>query len=640
MRKIGFCGPIVDSATAWCFAKASENCVLLRQGFGARSKKISPSSSNKRMKPLIFISALFLFSCSAEEDKDIAISDELKWLPFDEEIYFRAKDESKFVLLDLGANWCHWCHVMDEKTYADTEVIKFLNAHFVTAREDQDSRPDLYAAYRSYGWPATIVFNEEGEELLKLRGYQASDKFIRQLQAVIDKPVPLTEDASDTATFTTGYLNSEELLRKYIGNLNYEIGGYKSAKMQLHKEGLEVGLLHSDPQSLVGDWTDMTYRNSLELVDPVWGGVSQYSDSWNWKNPHYEKLLRIQAQYISAYCRYGVVRNDSTAIATAKKILGYCDRFLLQDSKLFANSQNADLENGEQAFDYYQMGEAERAKVGFPSVDANHYLKENALMVTALIDLWAATGKEEYLNRSLEMLKIFEADFRNKDASYSRSVILRTGQIGILSMEDNRETLRANLRAYEATGNILYLEEASDIAKMLLDKFRDQNGLMLPFQNSDVIKPKPVTEDNLKFCLDLMKLAHYSKKDSAAFVTASEEIFSKLPLAEMQNKMRMMPYVIELLRYRETEPIHAVWLCSESDGDPLREASCEKKIVRKLMLHRDPWLVIVRKDLKNLSEEDEKLYGGKENGTLFMCTSTFCSPPIRTFKELDEFLEK
>jgi uncharacterized protein len=43
----------------------------------------------------------------------------------------RAKKQHKFVLLDLHAVWCHFCHVMDETTYADPTVIALIRRKFI-----------------------------------------------------------------------------------------------------------------------------------------------------------------------------------------------------------------------------------------------------------------------------------------------------------------------------------------------------------------------------------------------------------------------------------------------------------------------------------------------------------------------------
>ena len=94
------------------------------------------------------------------------------------------------MLLDLGAVWCHWCHVMEEITYRDPEVIKLLRSRYIAVRVDQDSRPDLSNRYENYGWPATIVFDASGGEIVKRQGYIPPRPMASMLQAIIDDPTP------------------------------------------------------------------------------------------------------------------------------------------------------------------------------------------------------------------------------------------------------------------------------------------------------------------------------------------------------------------------------------------------------------------------------------------------------------------
>src|SRR5258708_8051257 len=74
-------------------------------------------------------------------------SNQLKWLSWSDEVFSRANHEQRFVLLDLEAVWCHWCHVMDVTTYRDPKVIALLNKKYLTVRADQDARPDLSNRY-------------------------------------------------------------------------------------------------------------------------------------------------------------------------------------------------------------------------------------------------------------------------------------------------------------------------------------------------------------------------------------------------------------------------------------------------------------------------------------------------------------
>src|ERR1051325_3417528 len=78
----------------------------------------------------------------------------IQWQPWSNDVFVRAKREHRFVLLDLEAVWCHWCHVMDEMTYSDDRVIALMNQRYIAVRVDQDSRPDLSNRYEDYGWPA------------------------------------------------------------------------------------------------------------------------------------------------------------------------------------------------------------------------------------------------------------------------------------------------------------------------------------------------------------------------------------------------------------------------------------------------------------------------------------------------------
>src|SRR6202040_3530417 len=105
-------------------------------------------------------------------------------------LFARAKAQHRFVILDLEAVWCHWCHVMDQNTYSNPKVQALLRARYIPVRVDQDSDPALAARYGDWGWPATIVFGPEGEEIVKLRGYVEPDRMVAMLRAIIDDPTP------------------------------------------------------------------------------------------------------------------------------------------------------------------------------------------------------------------------------------------------------------------------------------------------------------------------------------------------------------------------------------------------------------------------------------------------------------------
>src|ERR1700748_133176 len=95
----------------------------------------------------------------------------LHWQPWTNELFAQSAREHKLVILNLHAVWCHWCHVMEETTYKDPKVIALLKSKYLTVEVDADSRPDLANRYEDYGWPATIIFDQNGKEIAKRRGY-------------------------------------------------------------------------------------------------------------------------------------------------------------------------------------------------------------------------------------------------------------------------------------------------------------------------------------------------------------------------------------------------------------------------------------------------------------------------------------
>ncbi len=118
------------------------------------------------MKPILLLLAGAL-AASATEPK------ELQWQGWSDGVFAQAKHEHRFVLLDLQAVWCHWCHVMDKTTYQDPTVVALLQSNYIAVRVDQDSRPDLASRYEDYGWPATVVYDGNGKEIVRRSGYLA-----------------------------------------------------------------------------------------------------------------------------------------------------------------------------------------------------------------------------------------------------------------------------------------------------------------------------------------------------------------------------------------------------------------------------------------------------------------------------------
>jgi uncharacterized protein YyaL (SSP411 family) len=128
----------------------------------------------------------------------------IEWQGWTPAVFDQARASHRLVLLDLEAEWCHWCHVMEAKTYADPKVRTLVAEHFLPVKVDQDSAPDLASRYGNWGWPATIVFAADGTEIAKRRGFIPPAPMNSLLEAILADPRPGPSVVAEPETMPGG----------------------------------------------------------------------------------------------------------------------------------------------------------------------------------------------------------------------------------------------------------------------------------------------------------------------------------------------------------------------------------------------------------------------------------------------------
>ncbi len=116
-----------------------------------------------------------------------AMHQPIQWHEWGEEAFAAAQRENKPVLLDIGAVWCHWCHVMDRESYDDPEVAAIVNEHFIAVKVDRDERPDIDSRYQAAvqavsgqgGWPLTAFLTPDGKPFYGGTYFPPSDGYGR-----------------------------------------------------------------------------------------------------------------------------------------------------------------------------------------------------------------------------------------------------------------------------------------------------------------------------------------------------------------------------------------------------------------------------------------------------------------------------
>src|SRR3984893_13148554 len=116
-----------------------------------------------------------------------AMHQPIRWHEWGEEAFAAAQRENKPMLLDIGAVWCHWCHVMDRESYDDPEIAAIVNQHFIAVKVDRDERPDIDNRYQASvqagsgqgGWPLTVFLTPDGKPFYGGTYFPPSDGYGR-----------------------------------------------------------------------------------------------------------------------------------------------------------------------------------------------------------------------------------------------------------------------------------------------------------------------------------------------------------------------------------------------------------------------------------------------------------------------------
>lgn len=440
------------------------------------------------------------------------------WQDWSPQVFAQARAEKKLVLLDMAAVWCHWCHVMDEKTYADPEVLAELKQHYRVIRVDQDARPDLSNRYKDYGWPATILFDAQGRELVKRAGYIERTEFLPLLQATYKRPEPEIEaqtprhQISSSARLMPALRST--LLRKHRDSIDRSLGGLRIAMKFLDRDSVEYSLA----LAAAGDAGQraaamQTLDAALKLQDPVWGGFYQYSTYGDWQHPHFEKLLAVQAGYLRIYAQasaqFDRAQLDKPQYAeAARNTQRYLRNFLSSPEGAIYASQDADLVPGQHSEAYFAGSDAERRRQGIPRVDKHLYAREAGLAAEALA-IWAGVSGDA---EAAEMArKAVNWAMANRRLGSSGGFRHDARDVAGPYLADNVAMARAQLALYKLEGRREWLQAAITTTDFINAQFRQPEGGFRSARAQGLIAPPlAVVEENIALVRHANLLSHYA----------------------------------------------------------------------------------------------------------------------------------
>ena len=562
------------------------------------------------------------------------------WHAWSPEIFAQAKRENKFVLLDLEAVWCHWCHVMEETTYRDPAVRALLQDRYLAVRVDQDARPDLANRYEDYGWPATVVYAPDGSELVKRQGYIEPGPMARLLQAIIDDPTPGPSVRSDTtpaavaaSATTLSAARRGALLQTWRAGYDAKEGGWGFSKKFLDWDTVELAIHEAgrgDPPA--AQMARDTLRLQRKLLDPVWGGVYQYSVGGNWDEPHFEKIMQMQAEnlriYALAYAQWGAPEY----LDTAKEIHRYLRSFLTSPDGVVYTSQDADLVPGEHSADYYALDDAGRRARGLPRIDTHVYARENGWVISALAQLAAVTGEDSYRAEALRAARWIGAHRSLPDGGYRHDERDAAGPY----LGDTLAMGRACLALHQLTQEPEWLDRAEGAARFIEAHFRRAGEPGYASSDTTVRAfpaPLPQFDENASLARFATALARVTGRREHQ---ATAENALRWLLAPEVTDRRGFYIGAELLAEEETrtEPIHVMIIGGRDD--PVAQAM----LAAALRVPAPHKLVEWWDRSRGPAPRGEDYFPELGQPAAFLCANGACSSPLTTVAALAKRLDR
>jgi uncharacterized protein YyaL (SSP411 family) len=301
----------------------------------------------------------------------------IQWHEWGEEAFELAKRENKPILLDIGAVWCHWCHVMDRESYEDPEIAQIVNERFIAVKVDRDERPDIDSRYQvavqaisgQGGWPLTAFLTSDGKPFYGGTYFPPDDhygrpSFRRVLLAISDAYREKNGDVTEQAKLVEGAIANSESFAGKIADFSPKViqeivdaalkmfdeqhGGFGSAPKFPHPSIIDLLI---DQYARSGDeQLKHLFSTTLEkmarggVYDQLAGGFHRYSVDERWIVPHFEKMSYDNSELLKNYVHAYQATGNEFFANIARDIIRWMDE-VLSDRKHggFYASQDADI---------------------------------------------------------------------------------------------------------------------------------------------------------------------------------------------------------------------------------------------------------------------------------------------------------
>jgi uncharacterized protein YyaL (SSP411 family) len=306
-----------------------------------------------------------------------AMHQPVQWHEWSEAAFASARRENKPMLLDIGAVWCHWCHVMDRESYDDPEVAAIVNEHFIAVKVDRDERPDIDSRYQAAvsavsgqgGWPLTAFLTPDGKPFYGGTYFPPSDgygrpSFKRVLLSIANAYKEKNGDVMEQAKMVESTIAQAESFAGRSGRVSASIittiqesafkmfdaqhGGFGQAPKFPHPSALDL-LIERYARTKDANLrnvivTTLEHMANGGVYDQLAGGFHRYSVDERWVVPHFEKMCYDNSELLKNYVHAYQATGSEFFAQVSLDIIRWMDEWLSDRQRGgFYASQDADI---------------------------------------------------------------------------------------------------------------------------------------------------------------------------------------------------------------------------------------------------------------------------------------------------------
>ena len=306
-----------------------------------------------------------------------AMHQPIRWHEWGPEAFAAAQRDNKPMLLDIGAVWCHWCHVMDRESYDDPAIAAIVNEHFIAVKVDRDERPDIDSRYQAAvqavsgqgGWPLTAFLTPDGKPFYGGTYFPPNDgygrpSFRRVLLSIANAYKEKHGEVVDQAAMVESAIAQSESFAGKDGQVSAGViaaiqtsalrmfdphnGGFGQAPKFSHPSALDLLIERyartSDDNLRSLIVTTLEHMANGGVYDQLAGGFHRYSVDERWIVPHFEKMCYDNSELLKNYVHGYQATGLEFFADVARDIIRWMDEWLSDRERGgFYASQDADI---------------------------------------------------------------------------------------------------------------------------------------------------------------------------------------------------------------------------------------------------------------------------------------------------------